>query len=313
MPDPFTIAMALKAGAAIFTTGTNIVQANKQKKLAAEADAAATKAIADARRRAGINVFEGIALPMEATELEREAVNVQVAQMMQAGREGSQRGAGQIAGQALQAGLAGQAGVRTDLANRMYELQRLTATEESRLLDTIQGLDVMEAIGAQEAAARAEAQRQRNLEGIATGVEQMFDVAAQATPLVMGKKADRKIYKDLMNQKMLMGEDVFNTKVAEQAGIDITGKNKQQIAELVSSYILGQDATGRQNLLNMFQPTQTSVQEQAAIDPATYNPYGLPFTENPFLPPPLPPSGSTMVSPKLGYYDPITGEFIQEG
>jgi len=300
MPDPFTIGMALKAGAAIFTTGTNIVQANKQKKLAAEADAAATKAIADARRRAGINVFEDIVLPMEATELEREAVNVQVAQMMQAGREGSQRGAGQIAGQALQAGLAGQAGVRTDLANRMYELQRLTATEESRLLDTIQGLDVMEAMGAQEAAARAENQRQKNLEGIATGVGQMFDVAAESTPLIFGDKKDRKAYKELMNQKLLMGEDVFNTKVAEQAGIDTTGKNKQQIAELVLSYILGQDATGRQNLLNILQPSETVEQQKAPINP-------IDPVNNAFFPP-MP------ASPKLGgSFDLITGDYIFGG
>ena len=190
----------------------------------------------------------------------------------------------------------------------------MTAAEESRLLDTIQGLDVMEAMGAQEAAARAENQRQKNLEGIATGVGQMFDVAAESTPLIFGDKKDRKAYKELMNQKLLMGEDVFNTKVAEQAGIDTTGKNKQQIAELVLSYILGQDATGRQNLLNILQPSETVEQEQAVRDPFLDNPYGLPFEE--YTPPPAPPSpnlGSTMGSPKLGgYYDPITGQFIYE-
>jgi hypothetical protein len=148
----------------------------------------------------------------------------------------------------------------------------------------------MEAMGAQEAAARAENQRQRNLEGIATGVEQMFDVAAQATPLIIGEKKNREAYKELMNQKMLMGEDVFNTKVAEQGGIDITGKTKKQIGELVMNYILNQDAAGTQSLLNIFQ--------QGEIE----------STPPPATPPPPP---SILGSPKLGYYDPITGEYIE--
>ena len=60
-------------------------------------------------------------LPMDAYELERDAINVAFGQMVQAGREGSQRGAGQISGQVhFKQALVGQAAVRTDIADRYY-------------------------------------------------------------------------------------------------------------------------------------------------------------------------------------------------
>ena len=102
-------AVASIAGTAA-STGISLGQAAKQKKLQREADAAAVKAIADTRKRFDVNVYEALGIPKEVYELEREALLQQGALVLQAGMEGSQRGAAATAGRAMLAQQQGQAG-----------------------------------------------------------------------------------------------------------------------------------------------------------------------------------------------------------
>ena len=175
-------AIASIAGTAA-STGISLSQAAKQKKLQREADAAAVKAIADVRKRFDVNVYEALGIPKEVYELEREALLQQGALVLQAGMEGSQRGAAATAGRAMLAQQQGQAGVRTKMAKDISDLERMTAIEEARLRDLEMQLNKEEAEGAQQASAEAAQARQLSLQRTAAGVQQLGQQALMLAPL----------------------------------------------------------------------------------------------------------------------------------
>lgn len=175
-------AIASIAGTAA-STGIGIGQAVRQKRLQKEAEAAAAKSMAEARKRLDVNVYEALGIPKEVYELEREALLQQGQLALQAGMEGSQRGAAATAGRVQLAQQRGQAGVRSQMAKELYGLERMTAQEEARLRDMGFQLDLAEAEGAQIAAARAEQARQDALKSAAGAVTQLGFQAMQLAPL----------------------------------------------------------------------------------------------------------------------------------
>ena len=180
------------------STGISIGQSVKQKRAIAEAQRAAAKSMAEARKRLDVNVYEALGIPKEVYELEREALLQQGQLALQAGTEGSQRGAAATAGRVQLAQQRGQAGVRSKMAQELYGLEKLTAAEEGRLRDLGYQLDLAEAEGAQIAAARAEQARQQALSSAAGAVTQLGFQAMQLAPLyekTAGVKAADKLLK----------------------------------------------------------------------------------------------------------------------
>jgi len=151
-----TAAIAAIGSAAVKAVGAGMSfkQASDQKRLMREAEAAAAKAIAQARGELSTNYMAGLSIAMEPYDLEREAMIQSAAQAIEAARE-SDRGIGSIPLIQRQAQEA-QRRTRADMAAEMQRLNEVAATEESRLAAARSRIDQIEAMGAQEAAAYRE-------------------------------------------------------------------------------------------------------------------------------------------------------------
>ncbi len=165
------------------TTGASFAQASKQKKLQKQAESEAEKAMAEARKKLEVNFYENLGLQKEPYELEREALLSAGAQALQVGVEGSQRGAAATAGRVQLAQQAGQREIAAAMGQQMMNLEKLVATEESRLRDKAYSLDLGEVEGAQLAAREAEQRRQAAIQQGMEGVGSFISQGAQLAPL----------------------------------------------------------------------------------------------------------------------------------
>jgi hypothetical protein len=170
------------ASSALGSAGS-FIQAGKQRRLQREAQAAAEKAIQEARKALDVNYYEGLSIQKEPYELQREALLSQGAQAIQAGVEGEERGAAATAGRIQMAQNEAQAGVRTAMGKEMSDLEKLTAQEESRLRDVGVQLSMEEAAGAQQAAADAQRAAAQATQAGIQGIQSMGQQALQMAPL----------------------------------------------------------------------------------------------------------------------------------
>jgi hypothetical protein len=136
-----TTATIVSLAATAATTAGSFIQASKQKKLQKEAEAEADRALADARKKLDVNFYEGLSIQKEPYELAREALLSSGAQAIQAGVEGSERGAAATAGRVQMAQQQGQREIASAMGQDMFGLQKLALQEESRLRDIGAGLD----------------------------------------------------------------------------------------------------------------------------------------------------------------------------
>jgi hypothetical protein len=143
--------MAITAAGAV----NSFIQSSKQEKLKRQAEADAAKAIAEARKKLGVNYTDELAIQKEPYELQRETMLSAGNQAIQAGVE-SERGAATTAGQVMMAQNEAQAGIRTEMGKELTDIKNKQVAEESRLRDLGVQLDLGEAEGAQLAARDAE-------------------------------------------------------------------------------------------------------------------------------------------------------------
>jgi vacuolar-type H+-ATPase subunit H len=185
---PAATAIMTGAGMAISAAGAagSFIQAGKQNKLIREAKADAEKAMADARKSLEVNYYDVLGVNKDPYELQREAMLSQGAQAIQAAQE-SDRGATGAAGKVQMAMNEAQAGIRTNMGKEMSDIQKLQATEESRLRDVGTQLDLAEAEGAQQAAADAQKEKAAAINQGIKGITSLGQQAIQAAPLY-GKK-----------------------------------------------------------------------------------------------------------------------------
>ena len=150
------------AGSQLAGAGMSFANARKQKQRQREAEATADKYMKEARRKLEKNYMESLAIQKEPYELEREASLVAGAQAIEALRE-SERGMGRVGAVQAQQQQA-QRQIAAAMGQEMFNLDYLTAQEESRLRDIGTQLDLGEVTGAQLQAAEAEERRQRQLQ-----------------------------------------------------------------------------------------------------------------------------------------------------
>ncbi len=169
------------------SSGISFSQAAKQRRLQGQAEAEAEKMVRLARKKLDVNVYEELAIPKEAFELERESLLTQGATALQAGMEGEARGAAATAGRVQMAQGAAEAKVRAAMAKELADLNKLTAAEASRLRDLDVGLDLQVAQGAQlaarDAAEAKAAAMQQGMQSATSGLQG----ALSMMPLYMGK------------------------------------------------------------------------------------------------------------------------------
>lgn len=168
--------LAISAG----TTAASFSQAAKQKKLQREAEADATKAMAEARKKLDVNFYEQLGIQKEPYDIEREMMLIQGAQSIEAGKE-SERGAAALAGRVQLAQQQGQRQIAAAMGQELLGLEKLTAQEESRLRDTGVQLDLAEVQGAQlagrDAQEAAAAATQQGFQGLTSMAQQAVSMA----------------------------------------------------------------------------------------------------------------------------------------
>lgn len=190
--------MALQAGSA----GMSFYQAKKQKDAQNAANVKANELLEDAKKRLDVNVYEALAIQKEPYELQREALLSQGASALQAGVEGSQRGAAATAGRVQMAQQAAQGGVRTAMGQEMMDLDKLVAAEDSRLLDVGMQLGLEESAGARQAARDASNARQQALMSGVQGIAGIGETAISQAELYAGT-AKQPIREDMQKIDML--------------------------------------------------------------------------------------------------------------
>ncbi len=171
------VALGAAAAGAVVNMVGSFAQANQQRKLAAQAQDAAAKAVREARAELETNYLSSITLPTKAYEAQREAIGQQAADLMMAGVEGDQRGAGAIASQLMAARTKAEQDLMAQIQKDDLERQKLIAGEEARLAGERAGISLQEASGAalaQRDAMIARAKSQENAWGSIADVSGVF-------------------------------------------------------------------------------------------------------------------------------------------
>lgn len=189
MPILATALTVAAVGSQLAGAAMSFEEARKQKRRQREAEAEADKYMAEARRKLEKNYMESLAIQKEPYELEREASLVAGAQAIEALRE-SDRGMGRVGAVQAQQQQA-QRQIAAAMGQELFNLDYLTAQEESRLRDIGTQLDLGEVTGAQLAAANAEErrqqQRQAGVQAIGsaamTGLDALALYGKQKTPV----------------------------------------------------------------------------------------------------------------------------------
>lgn len=272
--------MAAITGAVIAagTATASFISAGKAKSRRDDAERAAERKLAEAKEKLDVNYLEGLSLPMEAYEREREAINVATSTVLQAATEGDQRGVGATAGRALQAQQQAQAQSRTAMAGDLFNLEAATAEEESRLRDVLAQIDLGEASGAQIAAAEAADQRQQDIQaGISSAtsaVQQGLSAAPDNFKTSGGRTAGRMMRRE---------GDQFQKNVARKLGDPAMA----DMTPLEFQTTMGENYTGKQ-LRNMSfdftrQPhvvldPRTPQEKAQSINPRQLSPFGTELT-----------------------------------
>ena len=174
---------AAQVATTVGTTAASFAQASKQKRAQQRAEKEAKKAIMKARKRLDVNVYEGLTVDMTPYELEKDAMLSQGKDLLQAGVEGQQRGAGTIAGKVMAAQMKGQQDINKRLGKELKDRQTTILDEEKNILEQQSKLDLAEAQGAQQAARDAEEARAQSIQQGMSGVTSLVGQAASALPL----------------------------------------------------------------------------------------------------------------------------------
>lgn len=163
-------ATAIIAGAStLASTGMSFVQAGKQKKLAQDAQAAADEAFKKAEAQLDVNYFEQLGISKTPYDNQREAIAQQAAQAMEIGRE-SERGGAATAGRVLAQSNIAQQNITDKQTKDLEALNKLVATEESRLGTARANLSLEQSEGAGIAAAQAQNQQNQAIMSGVTGL-----------------------------------------------------------------------------------------------------------------------------------------------
>jgi hypothetical protein len=134
--------------------GMSIDQYNQAQDAKIKAETEAEAKMEEAMKRLDINYMESLAVPMEAYERQSEEMLQVSANVLEAAKEGDQRGVAPTAGRVLAAHQSMTDTQRGELEKTIFNLDAAVAEEESRLRDIKTQINLSESAGAQQAAAR---------------------------------------------------------------------------------------------------------------------------------------------------------------
>jgi len=184
-----TIAAGVGLAATAVSTGMSFAQSAKQRKLKDKAEAEASAAMQEARKKLEVNEYAKLGLNKNPYELAREELTSTAQAALQQAAEGELRGVSATAGQVQLAAQRGQEDIRSAMGQEMQQLEMLTAQEDSRLRDIGVQLDLEEVAGAQLAAANAQELGAAALSQGMEGVTSLGSQLAEKAPLFEKNRA----------------------------------------------------------------------------------------------------------------------------
>ena len=298
-----TIATGIGLATTAATTMGSFVQAGEQRRLKEEAERDAAKAMAEARKKLGVNYYEQLSIQKEPYELARRQALAQGAMTTEALKEGDERALAAGAGRVQLAQQAGQERIATAMQQEQAQLDRLVAGEDARLRDIGIQLDLGEVTGAQLAARDAE--EASNL-AISQGLVGVRNLGAQVAQLP-------KLYPKKPTGKTDSAD-------ASAAGADASG-GMGALAGSVAGADAGSNTFNALSVLNPFlpytlNPIQMSalqrrreepspIQSLKGIDPAVMQ--TAPLMENYYMNP----MGYQIPTPTQSYQAPIYDPFVE--
>ena len=208
------------------STGLSIGQAAKQNKLKKEADAKATQAMADARKKLSVNYMDQLSIAKEPYRLAREAALSTGAQALEAGREGSERGAAATAGRVFAAQNQAQQKIGSAMEQELARLDALSAQEDADIAANLGALDLKTAQGAQLAA--RDAQQAKNAaitNAIKSGASTLTGALETFVPLYPQSKTSKD---QLANQQLT--QQLGMEKIPVSGGTQIAPVQSNQLA-----------------------------------------------------------------------------------
>jgi hypothetical protein len=181
--------MALVTGVAIAAAGTlasigmNLSAAAKQSKAQSAAEQAAGEAAAKAEAEYQKEFAGGVQLPMEAYQQAGREGTAQQMQALQALQEADTRSLAAGVGKVQAAATEAQNITTNQMREDLFSLEAAQMKEKMANRDQIAKMNQERAIGAQTAAANAEAAKMRAYAGIASSVAGLGQMASQASSL----------------------------------------------------------------------------------------------------------------------------------
>jgi len=181
--------MAVVTGLAIAAVGTaasigmNLSAAAKQSKAQSAAEQAAGEAAAKAEAEYQKEFAGGVQLPMEAYQQAGREGTAQQMQALQALQEADTRSLAAGVGKVQAAATEAQDITTNQMREDLFSLEAAQMKEKMANRDQIAKMNQERAVGAQAAAANAEAAKMRAYGGIASSVAGLGQMALQAAPL----------------------------------------------------------------------------------------------------------------------------------
>jgi hypothetical protein len=188
--------MALVTGTVIAGVGTlasigmNLSSAAKQSKAQSAAEQAAGEAAAKAEAEYQREFAGGVQLPMEAYQQAGREGTAQQMQALQALQEADTRSLAAGVGKVQAAATAAQTGITEQMRQDLFALESTQMQEKMANRDQIAKMNQERAIGAQAAAADAEAARIKAITSAVSGVASLGEQVVKAAPLFPKKKEE---------------------------------------------------------------------------------------------------------------------------
>ena len=220
-----TTAAVIGIGTGIATSVKGFSDASAAKTAQQDADNEAKKMMAEARRRAEIDEYGKLSLPLDAYAAEFEANLAADRQAIEALQEGDSRalaaGVGRVgmqqAGEALE--------TRLNLGDEMFGLEKMKADAKTQQQQQLIAMDVGEARMQDQRSREAAEQRRLGIESGFSGIGQVAQGVGALAPLYGKSTGDRRAGK-------MMGDQGMKTR-AMMAGVDIN--NELALFDWISS------------------------------------------------------------------------------
>lgn len=170
-------------GIQVIGAGLQIARSIDQKKKARDAERASKELLEQAKSRLDVNRMEGIQVPLEAYEMAGREVTAQQMQSLEGLREADARTLAAGVGKLGAAGAAATEGVRQNMAEAIYQRDKMIANEAARIDTVMGGISLEEVSGAQIAAKEREEAAAMALSGGIAGMGGAFDTLAKSQDL----------------------------------------------------------------------------------------------------------------------------------